>query len=402
MPDAPSRSGRLLVGAAIILLALNLREAVSSVGVLLNALRAELGMSTTVAAVLTSLPVVCFAVFGGTTHGLVRRVGLNRSAAALLTIAALALGLRAVVDDQFVFIFASAVALSACAVGNVILPALTKAHFPDRVPLMSAAYGAAIMCGGAIGSVVSVPIADAFGSWRAGIGVWALLALVAALTWLRFLGRDVHVDPTAPTHLPLRVLARSRLAWAAALCFGFQAAQAYAQFGWFPAILTDGGLSRGEAGVMLAVIGAVGMPVTLSMPLLVRWAGDRPILPWSFALLTMSGWVGVLTSPTDVTWLWAVLLGVGGCSFTWTLTMLGQRTRTPDGTAALSSFAQGLGYVVAALGPLGVGVLHDVTGAWTASVWMLLLGTLLIGFFGTILNRDVYLEDTLPPRDPRA
>lgn len=392
MPSPDQRS-RLLVGAAIVLLALNLRVAVGSVGVVLDSLRDDLGMSATVAGVLTTLPVLCFALFGSTSHGVVRGIGLHRTTVLLLVVAATGLALRAVVDSPALFLLLSVVSLAGAAVGNVILPALAKVHFPDRVPLISSLYGAALMTGAALGSVVTVPVADAFGGWRAGVGAWALLAVVTLVPWLRFLGHDLHVDPS--TRVRLGTLGRSKLAWATALCFGAQSAQAYAQFGWFPAILHDGGLSSGAAGAMQGLLSAVGIPVTLALPALIRWAGSRPLLPWLFASVTVAGWIGVLVAPAALAALWAVLLGIGGCAFTWTLTMIGRRARTADGTAALSAFAQSVGYVVAGIGPLGTGLLHDATGSWTLPVSLLAAAAVLIGVLGTIVNRDVDLEDTL-------
>ncbi len=390
--DRPS--GRLLVGAAIVLLALNLRVAVGSIGVVLDALRADLGMSASVAGVLTTLPVLCFAIFGSGSHRVVRKVGLHRTTAVLLAVTAIGLALRAFVDSSGAFLLLSVVALAGSAVGNVILPVLAKVHYPDRIPLISSLYGAALMTGAALGSVVTVPVADAFGGWRTGIGAWALLAALTLLPWLRFLGHDLHVDSN-PSTLTVRQLAGSKLAWATALCFGAQSAQAYAQFGWFPAILHDGGLSTGAAGAMQGLLSAVGIPLTLALPALIAWAGARPVLPWLFAAVTMAGWTGVLIAPAALPWLWAILLGVGGCAFTWTLTMIGRRARTPDGTAALSGFAQSIGYVIAGLGPLGTGLLHDATGTWTVPVVVLLVTAFLIGVFGTVVNRERFLEDEL-------
>lgn len=390
----PTPDRRLVIGAAIVLLALNLRVAVGSVGVVLDALRADLGMSVAAAGVLTALPVVSFAFFGSGSHGVVGAIGLHRTTAVLLVVIASGLALRASVDSTGPFLLLSVVSLAGAAVGNVILPALAKVHFPDRIPLISSLYGAALMTGAALGSIVTVPIADAFGGWRYGLGAWSLLALVTLVPWLRFLGHDLHVAPDA-TRLRMGELLRSRLAWATALCFGAQSAQAYAQFGWFPAIMHDGGLSTGAAGAMQGLLSAVGIPMTLALPALIAWAGSRPLLPWLFALVTMAGWAGVLVAPSTVPWLWAILLGVGGCAFTWTLTMIGRRARTPEGTAALSGFAQSIGYVIAGLGPLGTGLLHDATGTWTVPVAVLLVSGLLIGVFGTLVNRGTMLEDEL-------
>jgi CP family cyanate transporter-like MFS transporter len=396
--SAPTTGGRWLVGAAIVLLAANLRVAVGSIGVVLGSVRDDLAMSATVAGVLTTLPVVCFAVFGVGTAGLVRRAGLHRAAAVVLVLVAAGLVTRSLADDAGLFLLCSVVALAGAAVGNVILPPLVKAHFPDRVPLVSALYGAALMAGASVASIVTVPVSDALGGWREGLAAWALLSVVALAPWLLMLRRDVRAAPVDTNRLPLAVIVRSRLVWAMLLMFAAQSAGAYAQFGWFAEILTDAGVSDGLAGALLGVISLTGIPLALCLPWLMRLTGDTPYLPWAFAAVTAAGWLGVLIAPATTPWAWAVLLGLGGGAFTWTLTMIARRTRTTAGTAALSVSTQGLGYLIAGLGPFGVGALHDLTGSWTVPLMCLIGVAGLIAVCGTVVARPVMLEDTIGPR----
>jgi CP family cyanate transporter-like MFS transporter len=299
------------------------------------------------------------------------------------------------------FLLCTTVALAGAAMGNIILPPLVKVHFPDRIALVSALYGAALMTGATLGSVSTVPLSDALGGWREGLGLWAALSLVTLLPWLAFLRHDVRTDPTGSDRLAMREVVRSPVAWAMALLFGAQAAVAYAQFGWFPEMLTDAGLSDARAGAMLGVLSGVGIPLALGLPWLMRVLGDRPVLPIAFAAVTAGGWLGVLLAPTTATWLWAVLLGIGGGAFTWTLTMIGKRTRTTAGTTTLSVFTQGPGYLMGGIGPLGVGVLHEATGSWTSSLVALMGLAVVIAVAGWFVARPVMLEDTLGrgPRD---
>jgi CP family cyanate transporter-like MFS transporter len=395
---APSSGGRWLVGTAIVLLAFNLRLAVASVGVVLDSVRHDLAMTATVAGVLTTLPVLCFAVFGGGSAGAVRRLGLHRTAVIVLVMMAAGLVARVLVDDKVVFLACSMVALAGAAVGNVILPPLVKAHFPDRIPLVSSLYGAALMAGASLASVVTVPLSDALGGWREGLAAWAVVAGLALVPWLLMLRHDVHASPVAQDRLPLGRVLRSPLAWAMLLVFGSQSAVAYAQFGWFAQILTDAGVGDSYAGTLLGVISGIGIPLTLALPWLIGRVGDRPYLPWAFGAVTAAGWLGMLISPAGAPWLWAILLGLGGGAFTWTLTMIARRTRTTAGTAALSVTTQGLGYLVAGLGPFGVGALHDATGSWTVPLIALIALAVPIVVAGTIVARPVMLEDTLGPR----
>ena len=387
-----STRSHLLVGSAIVLLALNLRAAVGSLGVVLGPVRDGLGLGPTVAGALTTLPVLCFAGFGALSPGVVRRVGLNRTAFGLLILAAAGLAGRAVVDSGAAFVALTVLALAAAAVGNVILPALTKQHLPHRLMTVSALYGAALMAGAALSSGLTVPIGDAGNGWRTGLGAWAVLALAAAIPWLPLLRRDVHVAVGTRPSIGFGSVAGSPTAWALAVAFGVQSAQAYAQFGWFPSMMEDAGLSSSAAGALLGVLSAVGIPVALGLPVLIRRFGDRPVLPWLFASATIGGWAGVLLAPTVTPLLWALLLGVGGGMFPWCLTMIGRRAASVPGTAALSGFVQAVGYSIAAVGPFGVGVLHGATGDYDVALFALIAGGLVMGAAGTAVVRGRRLE----------
>lgn len=396
-PSSPAATvrGRWLVGAAIVMLALNLRVVVGSLGAVLPAVRHDLDMSTTMAGVLTTLPVLCFAVIGFGAGGIVRRLGLHRTTAALLVVLAAGLVVRTLVEDTALFLVATGVALAGAAVGNILLPPLAKLHFPDRVPLISALYGAALMGGATIASATTVPLSDVLGGWRPGLAAWALLAVVTVIPWLTLLGHDVHTDPRSGDRLPLSAVARSSLAWAMVLCFGAQAAGAYVQFGWYTEILIDGGVGEHEAGVLLGVVAGVGIPLTLSLPWLMARTGDRPVLPLAFGVLTAAGWLGLMLAPASQPLLWSVLLGLGGGAFTWTLAMIGRRTRTAAATTALSLLTQSVGYLLAGLGPFGVGALHDATGSWTVPLAVLVASSAIIAGAGTVISRPRMLEDTL-------
>lgn len=396
-PAAPSPTtrGRWVVGAAIVLLALNLRVIVASLGAVLPAVRSDLGMSSTTAGVLTTLPVLCFAVVGFGSGGLVRRLGLHRTTVLLLAFLTLGLVVRVFAQGTGLFLVATGIGLAGAAVGNVILPPLTKLHFPDRVPLVSALYGAALLGGATISSATTVPLGDVLGGWRPGLAAWAVLAVITALPWLTLLGHDVHTDPSGGDRLPLSRVARSRLTWAMIVCFGAQSAAAYVQFGWYVEILVDGGVTQERAGVLLGLVAAVGIPLTLALPWLMARTGETPVLPILFGLTSAAGWLGLMLAPAGQPIVWSVLLGVGGAAFTWTLAMIGRRTRTPGATTALSLVTQGAGYLLAGLGPFGVGALHDATGSWTPALLALVASSAVIAIAGSVISRSGTLEDTL-------
>lgn len=375
---------RWLLGLAIVLVAFNLRSAVSSIGPVLTELQDSLHVSSSYSGVLTTLPVLCFAVFGLLVPLASRRVRTERLTVLAVVTMVIGLLIRALTGSPVVFLALSAVALAGIAGANVLLPVLVKRHFPDRIGSMTALYTASMALGSTAGAAVSVPLAHAV-SWRFGIGIWAAVAAVSLLPWL-----SRHVTPprvatatggevatttggevataTGGAHAevaaPPRALTRSPVAWAIVVYFGAQSLGGYVMFGWLPAIYRSAGFSAQTAGLLLALVTAVAIPVSLVMPTVAARARDQRGYAVGSGLIYMSGYAGLLVAPHAGAWVWACLLGLAGACFPIALTMIGLRTATPRATAALSSFGQGAGYLLAAIGPVTVGVLHGATGSW--------------------------------------
>ncbi len=183
-----------------------------------------------------------------------------------------------------------------------------------------------------------------------------------------------------------------------AVFFGSQSAQAYAQFGWLPSIYADAGLSQQSAALMLTVATVVGVPAPLVLPAYARRTSDHRPLVVVFAAVTAIGLGGLMLVPATLPWLWAGLLGLGGCAFPWVLAMIALRTRSMEGTAALSAFVQSTGYLLSAIGPLGTGVLYDLSGSWTVPIAVLMALTVPMLWCGLQFARPRQLEDELAPR----
>ncbi|WP_409328492.1 MFS transporter [Trujillonella humicola] len=399
---AATRRGLWLVGTAIVLTALNLRTAVNSVGPVLEELERGLGISSGAAGLITTMPVLCFAAIGFAGPPLAARYRDGHVlAGALLTMAA-GLVVRALAGSFALFLAGTVLAMVGGALGNVLLPSLVKRYFPTRTGLLVGAYSAAMAVGGAVASVAAAPIAAAGGTdgWRWALGVWALLAVLAALPWLA-----VPVRPGASrgTHAVVRMrsLARSPLAIALAVFFGLQATQAYVVVGWSAQYLRDSGLSAATAGLLLALNTAVVVPVNAVVPALtVRPHLQRPML-LAFMACYVAGWVGLWAAPTAAPWLWMCLLALGLGTFAMVLTLIGLRARTPETTAALSTVTQGWGYVLAGAGPLLVGVLRGSTGGYTGMFVVVLAGVAGLTATGWLVTRQRYVDDEVPGWMPR-
>ncbi|HUR01737.1 MAG TPA: MFS transporter [Nonomuraea sp.] len=396
--ETKGRSLVWLLVLGIVLAALNLRTAVTSVGPLLDQLAGALGMSSVGTGLLTTLPVLAFATVGAVTPTLARRVGEHR----LLLLALVTLGagmlVRSLVDSAPVFLLSSAVALSGGAVGNVLIPTLIKRHFPARTGIMTTVYTVALAVGTMLAAAATVPIERASGNWHIALGVWAALAAVAAIPWLALL-RSEPERHIGRGDAGIRRLARSKLAWMVALYFGSQSMIAYIMFGWLATILTEGGYTTGQAGLLLGVFTALSIPVSILVPVIAsRFSDQRPVVVGLVTCYAV-GFAGLWLAPISTAAVWVTFVAIGMGSFPLALMMLALRTRTPESTAALSAFGQSAGYLIAGAGPLLVGVLHQMTGGWTLP-YALIFAVLVVQLFtGLYAGRNRYLEDESLPLD---
>lgn len=391
-PVAGRRAAGWLVGAGVLLVAVNLRPAVSSVGALLDQVQSGLHLSGAMAGLLTTLPALCFSGFSAVTPWLSRRYGAHRVLVGAMVALVAGLALRPLSGSAVPFVAASVLALVGIAVGNVTLPVLVRAHFPHRLGLVTGLYTTLLNGGAAIASAVTVPVAHAAGGWRGGLEVWAVVAVLALVPWLGSLRHDPTRGPAAAHATPVRP-ARTRLGWAVAVFMGVQSLQAYVLFGWLPKIFTDAGFSPTTAGLLMSLVTAVGMPIALVLPgLASRGRDQRPYVVVLFAAYVL-GYVGLLVAPHAGAIGWAVLLGAGGGAFPLALLMVGLRSRTPAGTSTLSGFAQSTGYLIAAGGPFLVGVLYQATGGWLVPILLLLVLLVPQLLAGLAAGRNRYLED---------
>ena len=385
----------MLAVAGIVLLAFSLRSAVASLSPVLARVEGDFDVPTWVVGVIGSVPPVCFAVFGLLTPALERRFGLERLALAALVIASAGMLGRTLAPDASLLLLATALIFAACGVGNVLLPPLVKAYFPDRLFLMTAIYTTVLSLAVFVPAFVAVPVANAAG-WRISLGVWAALAVIALIPWAGLVarGRGGHVRISAPDASALGRMARIPLAWALALAFGSSSATVYTMAMWLPQLLTDvSGLAEADAGILLAVFGGMGLPLGLAVPLLVRRLRRiGPLFAWAIAT-GLVGLLGLILVPTVVPWLWVSLLGLGlPTLFPLVLVLIGVRTRSHETAVALSGFAQSAGYAAAAAVPLAFGLLHDTSGGWIAPLLLLAVMTASIVPVGVVASRRRTVE----------
>lgn len=390
----------LVATVAVVVLSANLRPVATAVGPVLEEISTGLGLGSGTAGLLTALPGLVFGLIAGVAVALARRLGLTLSLVVALVVLAAGLLLRTVAGGPVSMILLTALALAGAGVGNVLVPAFVKTHFPGREAGMMSAYAVALGVGAMAAVLLAAPVAEvAPGGWRAALGLWGLAALVALLPWLVLLVHEWRRRGDAPPRASTGALRvwRSRQAVALAGFFGLQSMQAYVQFGWAPQMFRDAGLSATAAGSLGALISFFALPAGLVMPLVVARVRDLRLIMVALGLLLSVGYLGILWWPTTVPWLWASCLGLSGFAFPTALALMTARTRRPVVTAGVSGFTQMFGYLLAAVGPMAVGALLAATGSWTVPLVALAVCGPALAAAGVVASRPHVIDDDLLP-----
>jgi CP family cyanate transporter-like MFS transporter len=382
-----------LVLAGIVLLAVNLRGAISVVPPLLGGITADLRLTPALIGVLGALPTLSFAVAGLLGARFLRRTAAERIAVGVLAVTAAGELTRPWLDSATGFLVLTAVTLLGMGVGNVAISALVKAWFPDRIGGLTAIYVTVITLGTAVPALIAVPIAEANPGlgWRLSLAAWAGVALAGLPIWLvvsrrpraipaarRKPGADADAAAAPATTSPRLALHRSRIAWGVTAVFAGCALNIYAMITWLPVRLLDAGASAAQAGLQLAVFTGVGVLPSLLLPVIATRIRRQGLLVAACAAAFVAGFAGILLAPMTLTTLWVAVAGLGGGAFPLALTLVGLRSASTATAGQLSGFVQGLGYTAAATGPPVVGLLHEATGGWTASFGFLALPVLLM------------------------
>jgi len=388
--------GRTVALLAIVLLAVNLRPGMIVVSPLLDTVRDDLAMSPVWAGILGATPPLAFAVFGWITPAIARVTGFERAAWIALGVAGATQLVRLAVDSTLVFVVLSFVAYAAMGVGNVLLPPLTRLHFPDLVGPVTGLYIMFISIGTAAPAFLAVPITEVT-NWRVSVGAWAVLALSAVAPWWKV--RTSHRRPVRGVRRhPSRslFLLRTPLGWGLTSVFAINSLNAYAMMTWLPTILVDAGISRGLAGAYLSLFASTAVPLALAVPWFTRRLKSATPLIILFAGCYAGGYAGLLLSPTEGTVFWVLMTGAGPGAFPLVMNLVNLRAATVLGTGALSGFTQGLGYLIGGLGPVVLGVLREVSGSWTSSL-VFLMSVLLVQVAAAVflVSRPGSIEDQL-------
>ncbi|WP_125098972.1 MFS transporter [Leucobacter chromiireducens] len=387
---------------ALLLVALNLRLGVTSASALLTALT-ESGALTPASAVLVpAIPTAVFALAGLGTARLAARLGAERMVLFGMIGLTAGLAVRAI-PQPWVVILGTVVATGGLAVVNILLPAVVRAHFGQRIGPVTTAYSTVMSLGAATAAAVAVPLATAVGSPTVGLALWAAPALLATLVWAMVMPRgplqevpaslpqareSLQQAPQSPQAPRVRTPLPAGTGLLAAY-FALQALLSYVAMGWLPSIAIDAGISAPRAGMLLGITMAVGVPATVIVVPLARSIRGMRVGFVLVALASVVALTGLLFAPAALPELWAALVGVGMCAFPLVLALIAGFGANAGESARVSGVVQSLGYSLATLGPLGAGALRQLTGGWDGVLGALVVAVIAQGAIGILLTRVI-------------
>ncbi|WIE74029.1 MFS transporter [Curtobacterium sp. MCJR17_020] len=417
------RAAAWVLPAAIVLIALNFRGPIVATAPVIGDVRLDLGLTSTIAGLLTTIPVLCFALATPFASWVIAKADPERAVSLSLVIVLAGTVVRSMPSSAALLIGTAVIGIG-ITIGNVVIPVVIRRDTsPERVGLVTGVYTSALNVGSMITSLATAPLAALWG-WPVAIAVWAVFAVIAGFAWTYAVGaraawrrpvrsddeplpitgpidqvldtgaiRTIRADRAAAAAAataaePVRP-ARRLITWGLTLAFGGQAFSYYALTAWIPTLLHDEiGFSKASSGAsssvfqILAVVGALGVPL-----LAAKWRPRAIIALVAFLWLAMP--LGLLFAP-QLWLLWSVLGGAAqGGGITVIFIVIVRIVSSDADARRMSAFVQGGGYLIGSAGPLVAGALHGATGDWTAPLLVVLVSVLTLGFVGTIAARRV-------------
>ncbi len=384
---------KFLLITGIIIISFNLRPAITSVGPLMSTIRDDIGLSNWSVGLLTSLPLITFAIMSPIAARLGNRYSNERIILLGLIVLLSGFAVRSITEIPLIFTGTILIGIG-IAVCNVLLPGVVKDKFPLHVGLMTSVYSTAMGVSASVASGVSVPLAiDMDLGWQGALLVWSIPAVLGLLIWIFISNKRTSTSETTFLTETDSNIWKSPLAWQIAAYMGLQSFLFYVTISWLPEILHSNGMDKETAGWMLSLTQIIGLPASFIVPVIASKFTSQRVIVVIMGLISIVGYAGLLLGTTYTTLLISItLIGLAlGGTFALALAFLGMRARNAKQAAALSGMAQAPGYLLAAVGPLLIGYLFDLTQAWTAPIITLIIVSTLVLLAGLGAGRNKYV-----------
>ncbi|UOB20856.1 CynX/NimT family MFS transporter [Macrococcus armenti] len=378
----------ILLLLAVVIVAATLRAPLTVIGPIISEIGDALSLNNTMLGGLTTIPLIMFGIVSPFVAKVSGKIGMSMTlfTGMLLLFAGL---LIRIMPDITWLITGTVLVGAGIAIGNVILPSFVKWRFPAHIGLMTGVFAATMNLTAGIGGGLSVPLARFHDyGYQFALGFWIILSVAGILVWLP----QLKYNPKLEVAHSGRKIYQSRLAIAIALMMGFQSMNFYSTVTWFPEILMHYGVSQETSGYMLMLNQFAQLPMTFLMPVIAMKMNNQRPLIITFTLLFLSGFTALQFNNIVLISIGMILTGLaGGAAFSLCMLFFSLRARTNEDAIKLSGFSQSVGYFVAAIGPVLMGYLNDITGTYTTSFMMFYIIAICMFIFGMIASKNEYV-----------
>lgn len=381
----------LLLVIGVIFIASTLRMPLTVVGPIISFIREGLGISNVLAGFLTTIPLLAFATISPFAPVVARKFGIELTLFLSTILLALGIVVRSL-GTTGLLVFGTMLIGVAIAFGNVLIPGLLKLKFPYHVGLLMAFFSVSMNLSAGIGAGISYPVANSSLGWQGALGIALVLVILTIFIWIPQLKSNQPEKTVASTKARIP-LWKSPVTWAVTGAMGLQSLIFYSTAAWVPEMYIAQGMVADRAGWMFSIMQLSQIPMALLVPIIAsKMTSQRPLV-LMFTVFYMVGFVGLVMEWTSLAVVWMALLGLaGGASFSLAMMFFTLRTRTAYEAADLSGFAQSLGYLVAAVGPILFGYLHDLFGGWNKAGWLFVVVATVLFLCSMRASKDEYVN----------
>lgn len=385
---------KVLIVLGVVLIAFNLRAPITAVGSVVDMIQKDYSLSATAAGLITTLPLIAFAIISPFVAKCSHKFGYGKSMAAGLIFIIIGEIIRSFTNCAGLFIGTSLLGVG-IAIGNVLIPTIIKTKFPNKLGLMTSVYVSSMCVFAAVGAGVSIPLAKGLGmGWKNALASWLILAVLTLIVWIPQLKKQQNT--TSEANITAEKICntsiwKSATAWWVTLFMGIQSLIFYSLVAWLPTIVISKGMSGSFAGNMALIFQLVAIPSTLIIPLLCgKFKSQRGIVMFTCSIY-LFGMLFFLFAGSEMMMLLAVVLMALAMGGTISLSIAFISLRTPNAkrTSELSGMSQSAGYLLAAIGPILMGLIYDGLQTWTLPIVIFCSLILLLAFCGNFAGKNV-------------
>lgn len=379
--DSPSKASVILLA---VLVGINLRPIMASVGPLLDLMQDDLGLSNAGGGLLTTLPVMMMGLFALAGPWLLRIVGEVKGVGMGITLIALSCAARVYVDSAGSIIATAMLGGIGIAFIQALMPAFIKRSYPESAGMLMGLFTTGIMGGAALAAATAAPGAAVFG-WKLTLGFAALPAVLALVAWVLTAGR------TSPYSASVSLPYRNARAWLLLVFFGIGTGAYTLVLAWLPPFYVQVGWTAVDSGYLLGALTLTEVIAGLLVSLLIHRFPDRRSLLILVVLLLISGLTCLIAAPNQLALTAIVCLGLGiGALFPLTLIVTLDHASSPESASELLAFVQGGGYIIAATMPVIAGFLRDHLSSLYWAWGAMIIGSVVLLALSAFLHPNTY------------